>query len=106
MNFEMNPLGMVYSGFGALGDREKITLEKEKFLITSCIQEGKWTFHITIPYEFWKQYYGVLPEKTFLANFYKCGDKTGHQHYACWNPLLIEQPDFHRPDFFGRLILE
>ena len=106
MNFEMNPLGTVYSGFGAIGEREKIKLEKEKFLINSCIRPNQWVFHITIPWEFWSQYYGQCPERSFLANFYKCGNETGHQHYACWNPLLIEKPNFHRPDFFGRLLLE
>lgn len=40
-----------------------------------------------------------------LANFYKCGDKTAVKHFVSWNPIINEKPDFHRPEFFGELIL-
>ena len=45
-----------------------------------------------------------LPEK-LRATFYKCGDKTAHPHFLSWNPVGTPAPDFHRPDFFGELIL-
>ena len=37
------------------------------------------------------------------ANFYKCGDKTSIPHYVSWNKIETENPDFHRPEFFGEL---
>ena len=37
------------------------------------------------------------------ANFYKCGDDTTKPHYLSWNPVKTENPDFHRPEFFGTL---
>ena len=40
------------------------------------------------------------------ANFYKCGDKTAHPHYLSWSPIDTPKPDFHRPDFFGELLLD
>ncbi len=43
---------------------------------------------------------------TIKANFYKCGDKLQKPHYLSWNPIEIEKPDFHRPDFFGTLYFE
>ena len=43
-----------------------------------------------------------LPEK-ILGNFYKCADGTDSPHYVTWNPIKVEKPDFHRPDFFGEL---
>lgn len=43
---------------------------------------------------------------TILGNFNKCADKTDSQHYVTWNPVKTEKPDFHRPDFFGEIILE
>ena len=62
-----------------------------------------WCLTIEIPFE-------VLdcPEKpeTLLANFYKCGDKTKQAHFLCWNPIETVKPDFHRPEFFGKLNLE
>lgn len=39
-----------------------------------------------------------------MANFYKCGDKTGHPHFLSWNPISTPAPDFHRPEFFGKII--
>lgn len=62
-----------------------------------------WSLEIEIPF-------CILdcPEKPqeLLANFYKCGDKTAQVHFLCWNPVLTATPDFHRPEFFGKLILE
>ena len=40
-----------------------------------------------------------------FEGFYKCGDKTAHPHFLSWNPVGTPAPDFHRPDFFGELIL-
>ncbi len=40
------------------------------------------------------------------GNLYKCGSKTGLPHYLSWSPILTENPDFHRPDFFGDIILK
>ncbi len=39
------------------------------------------------------------------ANFYKCADQTSTKHYVSWMPIPTEKPDFHRPEFFGTLIL-
>lgn len=36
----------------------------------------------------------------FLANFYKCGDKTNNPHFVSWMPVRAEAPDFHRPECF------
>lgn len=39
------------------------------------------------------------------ANFYKCGDGCDRPHYLSWSPIDAPQPDFHRPEFFGEVIL-
>ncbi len=69
-------------------------------------QEGlhNWRVGIVIPFEL----IGVDPEKLpekIRANFYKCGDKTAHPHFLSWSPIKTDKPDFHRPEFFGELIL-
>ena len=48
----------------------------------------------------------TLDGKEIKANFYKCGDELQTPHFLSWNPIQIEQPDFHRPDFFGTLEFE
>jgi hypothetical protein len=40
------------------------------------------------------------------ANVYKCGDELETPHFLTWNPIKVEKPDFHRPEFFGKLIFE
>ena len=40
------------------------------------------------------------------ANFYKCGDGTSMPHYVTWNPIKTENPDYHRPEFFGKILFE
>ncbi|MFI3305141.1 MAG: carbohydrate-binding family 9-like protein [Rikenellaceae bacterium] len=39
------------------------------------------------------------------ANLYKCGDRTNTPHYLSWSPIDTPSPDFHRPEFFGTLML-
>ena len=58
----------------------------------------------------------VVPERETLhyingANdrgFYKTGgaDITGNEHYGMWNEVGTENPDFHRPEYFGKFIIE
>lgn len=64
-----------------------------------------WTITIAIPFHvFFHHNIESLRGKTFRANLYKCGDKLMVPHYVTWNPVSTENPDFHRPEFFGSLI--
>lgn len=63
-----------------------------------------WTVALLIPFDL----IGVDEDRlpcSLRANFYKCGDLTAHPHFLSWNPVGTEKPDFHRPDFFGELML-
>lgn len=39
------------------------------------------------------------------GNFYKCASGTSLPHFLSWAPIDTERPDFHRPQFFGDIIL-
>lgn len=39
------------------------------------------------------------------GNFYKCASATSQPHYLSWSPIDTPAPDFHRPEYFGTLIL-
>ncbi len=41
-----------------------------------------------------------------MGNFYKCADKTSAPHFLSWAPIDTPQPDFHRPEFFSKIILD
>ncbi|MBR1928335.1 MAG: hypothetical protein IJ834_01150 [Paludibacteraceae bacterium] len=43
-----------------------------------------------------------LPEY-IEGNFYKCADDTSAKHYLSWSAIKTAQPDFHRPEFFGKI---
>jgi Carbohydrate-binding family 9 len=63
-----------------------------------------WTITIAIPREvFFHHKIKKLTGKTFMANFYKCGDKLPEPHYVTWNPVETPAPDFHQPGYFGLL---
>ena len=47
-----------------------------------------------------------LSHNSIRANFYKCGDETASVHYQSWNRIDTPSPNFHQPQFFGKLIFE
>lgn len=74
--------------------------------------EQKWNVEMAIPLAQlmnmsdaeWEEQGRPMP--TLLeCNFYKCGDKTAHPHFVSWAPISTDKPDFHRPEFFGLLVL-
>ena len=48
----------------------------------------------------------LQPGLTLRVNAYACGDQTPSPYYAALFPVQTESPDFHRPEFFGQLLLE
>lgn len=70
--------------------------------------ENGWEVYFFIPNQTVRDLFGIVPESgmNFFANFYSCGDETPAPHYAAWNRVETEQPDFHRPEYFGRLVIE
>ncbi len=69
--------------------------------------ECSWEVALVIPYTtFFLHHITSLEGKNIRANFYKCGDKLRTPHFLSWNPIEVEKPDFHRPEFFGWLKME
>ena len=100
INLEINPLGTIHADF----DREPIPVDARQLRLVSCITPEKWILQYEVPFSLIEKYFGSVGS-CLHANFYKCGDKTVHPHYACWNPVGGEKPNFHQPESFGKLIL-
>lgn len=117
-NIECNCIGTILIGAGAeRHDREHAPKE-----VTACVKrwstlgnkpfeeqigDTNWEVALIIPYTvFFKHQITSLDGKVVRANFYKCGDELQTPHFLSWNPIGIEKPDFHRPDFFGTLVFE
>ncbi len=110
-NFEVNANGIMNVSFRK--DRyeaQDLTLEDIASLgIKTNIYAQNWEVTYTVPFSIIKKY---IPEyqfevgMTISTNFYKCGNKTEFPHYGIWNPQPLEKPDFHRPEYFGKIVLE
>jgi len=115
INFEFNPLGAAYIGYG-LGrdDRKHVALEdfhmlgvrviNERFP-ENCETEVKWQVNFHIPFIFLQKYCDCFrpPSLEYMrGNFYKCGQLPS-PHGGCWSE--VGQYDFHRPEDFGELRL-
>ncbi|NEW84426.1 MAG: hypothetical protein GZ094_18955 [Mariniphaga sp.] len=111
-NFEFNCLGVCLSALGT--DRNSRTRLEEASLaqilrfpslnVESLPNESvlsNWSLTVAIPLEL----IGLNPGSQFMANFYKCGDKTIEPHYVSWSAIATPAPDFHQPAFFAQVEL-
>lgn len=112
LNFEINPNCFTFIGVSfCRSDNTRICPAKEEqlFCKRSRYTENGWEVYYTIPLEFLRVLFPhcVLRSGVRIrANCYKCGEKTVNPHYLSWNPVVSEQPDYHRPQDFGLMVLE
>ena len=114
VNMEMNANGTLLSCIGP--DRHARTPVAdlsggEIFPVEGVVCDGHWQVTAEIPTALLCKILGVntIPfgkGYTFRGNFYKCGDETPIPHYGMWNPVGTEKPDFHRPEYFGALVID
>lgn len=64
---------------------------------------NSWDFEADIPWELM----GVVPAKDMRlqANFYACASEGNPPYCLSWAPIDTPEPDFHRPEFFGDIVL-
>ena len=118
-NFEINAIGTLLLELGS-GRNNRLMIQDVSqaiFNIKSSIspdsaveyRDDAWTLEFSIPYSFIEKYYGkqdFSSGKVMKGNFQKCGDMTKFPHYGSWNRIETPEPDFHRPEYFGDLILD
>lgn len=110
-NFELNPLAIPHIGLG-IGRRPPrkhfTELPEGSAFTASAHENGWWAVCYFIPAAFIAgEIEGFKPEsgKAINANVYKC-DESVHPHFGVWNDVSAAQPDFHRPECFGKMIFE
>ena len=110
INFEWNPLGTLYLGFGGgRATRMRLIVKKpnELFAPSPFHTENGWGIEFKVPAAFIRSFFPDFKLNGKCAcNFYKCGDCTVAPHYLAWSRPLTEKPDFHRREFFGTLVFE
>jgi hypothetical protein len=110
MNFEMNANGAFLSAVRT--DRKNKT-EIDKLAPLPEVKpfkgDGFWGVETFFSLDFVEKTAGkssFARGESFKGNFYKCGDETEIPHFGMWSPVGTENPDFHRPEFFGTLTIE
>lgn len=113
LNIEINPLGTVHMGIGTGRSPKRVKVDPALIAaieVKTTVRRGgvnpHWTLEYTLPYPLIAEIYGREPMKNVIkANFYKCGDLQSHPHWGSWRPIDTPAPDFHRPEFFGEIVL-
>lgn len=110
-NFEFNCAGTCLLGFGKdrnvrhqLPEKLISRIRHQSLLLPSACAEANisWELTVEIPFELF-HFHEIksLNGKKAMANVYKCGDDLPEPHYLAWNQIKTEEPDFHRPEYFG-----
>lgn len=114
-NIEANCIGTILIASGPDRNNRKFlssdklqTIERYSSLGTDTFEEksapDEWELSLIIP----AKIFGItsLRNQEFEGNFYKCGDMLSDPHFLSWNVIETSTPDFHRPEFFGKLIFK
>lgn len=106
MNFEVNANGIMKAAIRT--DRQNfnfLSLEDIADLnIETMIEEESWSVSYKIKTSLLQKFYpefDIKKSRYIKANLYKCGEKTKIKHYLSLYELKCENPDFHRPEYFG-----
>ena len=113
VNVEMNSIG---ASLVAVGENrhDRTPIDKvigKPFPVKAKIEENEWCAAVFVSCDDLEKIYGISKDDfkegyEFYGNFYKCGDETETEHYVMWNRVETEKPDYHRPEYFGKFILE
>ena len=116
-NFEFNCIGAVNASHRReradktpLTDAELDTIRRYASAGTRPFRELEgmfaWNLLVAIPLSLIGVQYSPDRAVAMAGNFYKCASATSAPHYLSWSPIDAPKPDFHRPEFFGTVVLD
>lgn len=107
LNFELSVTGYMHLGLGSgRFDRELQYIDFDRLNIqTRILPEVGWEAKFYIPFSLLKEYYPEISNE-WNGNFQKLCEDCQIPHLGCWNLIGSEKPDFHRPEYFGKILLE
>ena len=113
-NLEYNCIGTGLIGYGKSKDQRELLdpdiVTRVKTMSNIIAGKGKkitWELTLIIPMSvFVKTPLTTLHNINCRANFYKCGDLLAEPHFISWSDIKSEKPNFHLPEYFGRLLFE
>ena len=110
LNIESNSLGVTFMSFGE-GRHGRVFLNElgiERFPVSVHIGEDCWEVFVFVPERDLKKIFGLskIDENTVMrGNFYKC-DENACAPFGSWAPIVAPNPDFHRPEYFGNIVIK
>jgi hypothetical protein len=109
-NLEFNCIGTCHAGYGAdrhdreLLPKENLSKIKSMTVIKPANQNISWELTLMIPVEVFSNHQLTqLNGLKSTGNFFKCGDDLPVPHYLAWNNVMAEKPNFHLPEYFGKV---
>lgn len=116
-DFEFNCIGTIKAG-RCVGEERCVPMTDAEIatisVLPSCGRrpfreiEGLFTWDLlaAIPLDLIGVEYEEGKALELRGNFYKCASGTSQPHFLSWALVGSEHPDFHRPESFGRIVLE
>ncbi|WP_183559916.1 carbohydrate-binding family 9-like protein [Mucilaginibacter sp. SP1R1] len=113
-NLEFNSLGTALVGYGS-GKHDRVdvpddAIKKIKSYSTMQLPTtdagsfATWELTLKIPFEVFIHHpISSLKDEQCWVNFYKCGDELPEPHFLSWNNIVNHEPNFHLPEFFGKV---
>ncbi len=110
VNIECNSNGTTLIGLGVErhGRVAIVDMGIEPFPVTLTKHADRWEVVEFVPLSALTKMFGVehVDESVAMTgNFYKCDENAGAP-FATWTHIVAPEPDFHRPEQFGKLILK
>lgn len=113
-NIEFNCIGTGFIAYGATKDNRQLldttlvsNLKNKSVIAPANGKAANWQLTLAIPLSTFihtpvKKLKGI----SCRVNFYKCGDLLPEPHFITWSNIVAEKPNFHLPEYFGRLVFE
>lgn len=114
INVEVNKDGVYLSQLGSCrSDRvfiKELTDLEPTVLPMELEEDGRkaWGCEIILSESFISELFQTdfhICEATVKGNFYKCAELSANPHFGSYFPVGTPEPDFHRPEFFGNIII-
>lgn len=113
-NIEFNCIGTGFIAYGSSKSNRQLldstlvnNLKKKSVIAPKNGKAANWQLTLAIPMStFIHTPVKKLKDISCRVNFYKCGDMLPEPHFITWSNIIAEKPNFHLPEYFGRLVFE
>lgn len=108
-NFETNSAGVTLAEFGQSRENrhrfepEEYTILK-RHVILAPVKEHDERIHWSVKIEIPLSLLGIEYTDSVFGNLYKCASNAIHPVYLLLFPIDTPKPDYHRPEFFRKII--